>query len=497
MTEADVFNNSEKASRMPTVLIVDDEPSVVSLVTRALEKLGGVDTVSASNGHDARQQILSGKVDVAIFDLLLPDESGLELMASVKEFDAKIPVIYITGGGSAGTAIEAMKAGAFDYLPKPLDVGQLRELVTQAAHVRRLMTEPVGVAHTVQAAAEGEGDFMVGRSSAMTEVYKNIGRVAPKNVTVLIRGESGTGKELVARSLYQHSHRADRPFLAINCAAIPEALLESELFGHEKGSFTGADRQRIGKFEQCTGGTIFLDEIGDMPLPLQGKILRLIQDQRFERVGGNQTIQTDVRIITATHRDLAAMSEAGTFRSDLYYRLNVFEVEIPALRDRVEDLPLLVGHFIHRASRELDQDVNRVSDDAMKVLTSYDWPGNIRELQSVLKKAVLNSTGPLLLSEFLPDFIRETEALRAKGTNFSPSKHDDWEQFVDERVATGTNVLYDETIERMERWLLTRILRKTSGNQVQAATILGITRTTLRSKLGKLGLTIEKVVDAE
>lgn len=482
---------------MPTVLIVDDEPSVVSLVTRALEKLEGFVTVSATNGHDAREHLQRGGVDVAIFDLLLPDESGLELMMAVKEYDPKIPVIYITGGGTAGTAIEAMKAGAFDYLSKPLSVGQLRELVTQAAHVRRLMTEPVGVAHTVHAAQQGDGDFMVGRSPAMTEVYKSIGRVAPKNVTVLIRGESGTGKELVARSLYQHSNRSDKPFLAVNCAAIPEALLESELFGHEKGAFTGADRQRIGKFEQCNEGTIFLDEIGDMPLMLQGKILRLIQDQRFERVGGNQTIQTDVRIITATHRDLETMSEAGTFRSDLYYRLNVFEIEIPALRNRPEDLPLLVGHFIHRASRELDQDVNRVSDDAMEALSSYDWPGNIRELQSVLKKAVLNATGPLLLSEFLPDSIRSTSASTPNGNGLSRAESDPWEQFAEERINAGTNAMYDEFVERMERWLLTRVLKHTSGNQVQAAAILGITRTTLRGKLNKLGLTIEKVVDTE
>ncbi len=482
---------------MPTVLIVDDEPSVVSLITRALQKLVGFDTVAASNGKDARQHLHSDNIDVAIFDLLLPDESGLELMAAVKEHDAKIPVIYITGGGTAGTAIEAMKAGAFDYLPKPLDVVQLRELVTQAARVRRLMTEPVGVFHTVEATMDGDGDFMVGRSSAMTEVYKDIGRVAPKNVAVLIRGESGTGKELVARSLYQHSNRADKPFLAVNCAAIPEALLESELFGHEKGSFTGAERQRIGKFEQCNGGTILLDEIGDMPLTLQGKILRLLQDQRFERVGGNETIQTDVRIITATHRDLEAMSEAGTFRSDLYYRLNVFEIAIPALRNRIEDLPLLVSHFIHRASRELGQEVSRVSDDAMQTLKGYNWPGNIRELQSALKKAVLNATGPVLLSEFLPDSVSGGNSKPIKIDDLSDSDDNAWEQFVDGRVEAGTNSLYDETIERMERWLLTRVLRRTSGNQVQAAGILGITRTTLRSKLGKLGITIDRVVDAE
>ena len=478
------------------VLIVDDEPSVVSLVTRAIEKVDGFQVISAATAAEAREQLRAGRVDVAVFDLLLPGESGLDLMDAVREIDAKIPVIFITGGGTAGTAIEAMKAGAFDYLPKPLNVGQLQELVSQAANVRRLMTEPVGVAHSVEEAQDSGGDLLVGRSPAMTEVYKSIGRVAPKNVTVLIRGESGTGKELVARSLYQHSNRADKPFLAVNCAAIPEALLESELFGHEKGSFTGADRQRIGKFEQCNGGTIFLDEIGDMPLPLQGKILRLIQDQRFERVGGNETIQTAVRIIAATHRALEAMSENGSFRSDLYYRLNVFEIEIPPLRSRVEDLPLLVGHFIHRASRELEKDVNRISGEAMDALKAYGWPGNVRELQSVVKKAVLNATGPLLLAEFLPNSVRGTVGAASDGAVSVPAIGTDWDRYVDERMEEGTDALYDETIERMERWLITRVLRKTSGNQVQAAGFLGITRTTLRSKLTKLGLKTEKVVDA-
>lgn len=482
---------------MPNVLIVDDEPSTLSLVSRTLEKLDGYVLQTASTATDARKQITAGGVDVAVVDVLLPDASGLELMATVRNVDARLPVIFITGGSTAGTAIEAMKAGAFDYLPKPLNVAQLRELVVHAAEVRRLMTEPVGVAHSVAETIDNDGDLMVGRSAAMTEVYKSIGRVAPKNVTVLIRGESGTGKELVARSLYQHSVRADKSFLAVNCAAIPEALLESELFGHEKGAFTGADRKRIGKFEQCDDGTIFLDEIGDMPLALQSKILRLIQDQRFERVGGNETIQTNVRIITATHRDLEAMSEAGTFRADLYYRLNVFEVSIPPLRDRLDDLPILVSHFVRRASIELDKDVTSVSEGAMETLRSYDWPGNIRELQSFLKKAVLNASGPLLLPEFLPSPLRSGggHSLSDEATQASNTSND-WETFLDERFESGTETLYDETLQRMERWLITRVLRKTAGNQVQAASLLGVTRTTLRSKLTKLGLSIDKVVDA-
>lgn len=481
---------------MTNVLIVDDEPAVVSLVTRVLEKTGQYQIQAADSARSARLQLEDGAIDVAIFDVLLPDESGLKLLAAVQQMDARLPVILITGGGTAGTAIEAMKAGAFDYITKPLNVAQLREVVARAAEVRRLMTSPVGVAHSVEEAQEQAGDPMVGRSAAMTEVYKSIGRVAPRNVTVLIRGESGTGKELVARSIYQHSARSHQPFLAVNCAAIPESLLESELFGHEKGSFTGADRRRIGKFEQCHGGTLFLDEIGDMPLALQGKILRLIQDQRFERVGGNETIQTDVRILTATHRDLESMSNEGRFRPDLYYRLNVYEIRLPPLRERMEDLPILIGHFLRKASRELGQDVNQLSPAAMQALQSYAWPGNIRELQSTLNKAVLNSSGPVLLAQFLPREIRPAPEVSSVAGETPPAEvSSDWDRFVDDRLDAGTDSLYDESIERLERWLIARVLRRTGGNQLQAAARLGITRTTLRSKLSRLGLSIEKVVD--
>ncbi|MCL4112961.1 UNVERIFIED_CONTAM: hypothetical protein GTU68_026254 [Idotea baltica] len=471
---------------MPNILIVDDEPAVVSLVCKAIEKLDGYTTVKAASSAEARERLADDNIDVAVIDVLLPDESGFELMRHVQQLDARLPVIFITGGGTSGTAIEAMKAGAFDYLSKPLNVKHLKELVEHAADVRRLMTT-----------SSSDSDLLVGRSTLMTDVYKAIGRVAPKNVTVLIRGESGTGKELVARSIYQHSDRADKPFLAVNCAAIPEALLESELFGHEKGAFTGADRQRIGKFEQCNDGTIFLDEIGDMPLALQSKILRLIQDQRFERVGGNETIQTSVRIVTATHRDLEAMAEQGKFRADLYYRLNVYEIVIPSLRKRPDDLPTLVGHFLMLANKELDNQVTSVSDVAMKQLQAYDWPGNVRELQSVLKKSVLNASGPLLLPEFLPSSIREfTPSVDAATGEVDDSRNiNEWEHFLDSRLDAGTNSLYDDTLEKTERWLIRRVLRHTKGNQVQAANLLGITRTTLRSKLGKLGISIEKVID--
>ena len=302
---------------------------------------------------------------------------------------------------TADAAIEAMKQGAYDYLFKPLDLHQLRRVVGEALEVARRMREPAVVAET---APDPDVDgAIVGSCPAMREVYKAIGRVAAQNVPVLITGESGTGKELVARAIYQHGPRAKAPFLALNCAAIPEQLLESELFGHEKGAFTGADRRRIGKFEQCHGGTLFLDEIGDMPLALQAKILRLLQEQSFERVGGNETVQTDVRLIAATHRDLKAWSAEGKFRPDLYYRLGVFTIHLPPLRERGDDLPLLVRHYLRRFSRELGREVREVAPEALERLRNYSWPGNIRELQSVLKQALLQASGTILLPAFLPD----------------------------------------------------------------------------------------------
>src|SRR5437762_7322466 len=287
-----------------------------------------------------------------------------------------------------------MKQGAYDYLFKPLDLNQLRRVVAEALEVAQRMRAPAVVAETA-ADPDVEG-ALVGAGPARREVYKAIGRVAAQDVPVLITGESGTGKELVARAIYQHGARANAPFLALNCAAIPEQLLESELFGHEKGAFTGADRRRIGKFEQVSGGTLFLDEIGDMPLTLQAKILRLLQEQSFERVGGNETVRTDVRLIAATHRDLKAWSEEGKFRPDLYYRLSVFTIHLPPLRERGDDLPLLVRHYLRRFSRELGREVRDVAPEALERLRNGSWPGNIRELQSVLKQALLQASGTVL-----------------------------------------------------------------------------------------------------
>jgi two-component system nitrogen regulation response regulator GlnG len=328
----------------------------------------------------------------------------------------------------------------------------------------------------------------------MSEVYKAIGRVAAQDVPVLITGESGTGKELVARAVYQHGPRGKAPFLALNCAAIPENLLESELFGHEKGAFTGADRRRIGKFEQCNGGTIFLDEIGDMPLTLQAKILRVLQEQAFERVGGNETVRTDVRLIAATHRDLKAWSDEGRFRPDLYYRLGVFAIHLPPLRERGDDLPLLVQHFLRLFSRELGREVGEVAPEALERLRSYSWPGNVRELQSVLKQALLQARGTTLLATFLPALPGEATG---QGTA-SPSATGDpnLETFIRLCLTSVEGDLYAETHRQVDRLLLTRVLEDPGGNQLQAARRLGIARDTLRRRLIELGLHLTRRLEA-
>jgi two-component system nitrogen regulation response regulator GlnG len=326
----------------------------------------------------------------------------------------------------------------------------------------------------------------------MQEVYKAIGRVASRDVTVLILGESGTGKELVARAIYSHSRRATGPFLTINCSAIPETLLESELFGHEKGAFTGADRKRIGKFEQCTGGTLFLDEIGDMTPLTQSKLLRVLQDQTFERVGGNETVHTDIRLIAATNRPLEEMVARGEYRSDLYYRLNVFTIQLPPLRERTEDMPELVHHFLQRYSRELHKDIQSVAPETLGLLRAYPWPGNIRELQSVLKQAMLNASGPMLVPAFLPAVIQTGTPPKLNGPVSA-----DWERLLQERLQAGSQDLYAEMLTLMERQLLTTVLRHTQGNQLQAAKILGITRGSLRTKIRALGITIGRAVSSD
>src|SRR5438874_4159223 len=390
---------------MAHVLLIDDDPVVVPEQVRQAFPAPRHRVEVAGTGAEGLRQVGAGAPDVILLDLRLPDQSGLDVYQGIRRLDARIPVIFVTLAKGADAAIEAMKQGAYDYLFKPLDLHRLRLVVGEALEVGRRMRRPAVIAETA-ADPDAEG-AIVGNCPAMLEVYKAIGRVAAQDVPVLITGESGTGKELVARAIYQHGSRAKAPFLALNCAAIPEQLLESELFGHERGAFTGADRRRIGKFEQVSGGTLFLDEIGDMPLALQAKILRLLQEQSFERVGGNETVRTDVRLIAATHRDLTAWSAEGRFRPDLYYRLGVFTIHLPPLRERGDDLPMLVQHYLKRISRELGREIREVAPDALERLRNHPWPGNIRELQSVLKQALLQASGTVLLPAFLPEFPGE------------------------------------------------------------------------------------------
>src|SRR6267142_1538175 len=386
---------------MADVLLIDDDPALIPEQVRQAFPAPRCRVEVAGTGAEGIERVRGGPPDVILLDLRLPDQSGLEVYQQIRKLDARIPVIFVTLAKTADAAIEAMKQGAYDYLFKPLDLHQLKRVVGEALEVARRMRQPAVVA---ESAPDPDVDgAIVGSCPAMGEVYKAIGRVAAQDVPVLITGESGTGKELVARAVYQYSPRGKAPFLALNCAAIPENLLESELFGHEKGAFTGADRRRIGKFEQCNGGTLFLDEIGDMPPATQAKMLRVLQEQAFERVGGNETIRTDVRLIAATHRALKAWSAEGRFRPDLFYRLGVFTIHLPPLRERGDDLPLLAQHYVRRISRELGREVRQVAPEAMTRLRGYGWPGNIRELQSVLKQALLQASGTALLPAFLPE----------------------------------------------------------------------------------------------
>ena len=480
---------------MPKLLIVDDDTLILDCFRYAIpdEKIS-IET--ATSAAQALSLFQNDSYDVVVTDIRLPDSSGLKLLQDLHELDRKVPIILMTGHGTASTAIEAMRKGAFEYLLKPLDPDVLMSVLDRAWEASRMARTPAKIA--VDDGTD-EGDLLVGQCSAMQEVYRQIGRVAGQDVTVLILGESGTGKEVVARAIYQYSKRSERPFLAINCAAIPENLLESELFGHEKGSFTGADRKRIGKFEQCDGGTLFLDEIGDMTPLTQTKVLRVLQDQQFERVGGNETVCTNVRLIAATNRNLTEMMEKEEFRSDLYYRLNVYTIRLPPLRDRQGDLPLLVNHFLKRFTLELDKNIDSVSPQAMQLFLKYSWPGNIRELQSVLKHAVVEAPGATILPEFLPEYVRRIGSAPATAAATQPAAPDSFSddgllKFINDRIGEGTATLYDDVIHRVERIMFVELLHQLDGNISRASSLLGISRSTLRVKLAALGINLDRSV---
>ncbi len=475
------------------LLLLGDEPPVLAEQLRRSFPAPGYRVQVAGFGPCGLERVGDSAPDVVVLGLGARGPAGLEVYRQIRQRDARVPVICVARARRADLAIEAVKQGAYDFLFEPVEQPQLRRVVGEALAVARRLRDQK-VTSESEANPEAEGG-LVGCCPAMQEVYKAIGRIADQTFPVLITGESGTGKELVARTIYQHGARATAPFLAINCAAIPEALLESELFGHEKGAFTGADRRRIGKFEQASGGTLLLDEIGDMPLLAQAKVLRVLQEQSFDRVGGAETIRTDVRLIAATHRDLRAWSDEGKFRPDLYYRLGVFTIHLPPLRERGDDLPLLVQFYLRRVSRELGREVRTVEPEALERLRAYSWPGNLRELQSVLKQAVLRSHGMVLLAASLPPLAAEPgeRALEAGVTEGDTSL----KAFLRLCLAGEDGDQYAQAHRRLDHFFLPRMLEATGGNQQEAARRLGVARQTLRNRLRELGLCLTRRAEVD
>jgi DNA-binding NtrC family response regulator len=447
-----------------TVLAIDDEEGVHYSFTRVFPK--ELELHSARTGAEGIALAGTLRPDVALVDMKLPDTDGLKLIDEIRRVSPRTAIIIVTAYASGRTTMEAMAKGAFDFITKPFDLPLLLGRIEEAASVARHRSGPVSLGGT---SAE-EGEVLIGLSPAMTEVYKLIGRLAPTNETVLIAGESGTGKELVARAVIRHSKRADGPYLAINCAAFPESLLEAELFGYEKGAFTGASERRAGKFEACQKGTILLDEIGDMPLPLQAKLLRVLQEKEITRLGSTAPVKLDVRILAATHRDLQAEVGTGRFRQDLYYRLTTSTIDLPPLRERGEDLPALVAHLARRIWSDLGRPVGRVpafSKAALATLADHSWPGNVRELENVLRQALLSSTGGRITSITLETERRDDpeEALRA----------------VFDRLADEGGAIMDRVTEAFTRFALER----TRGNATAASRLLGVARNTMRKRIGK------------
>ncbi len=478
---------------MHTILIVDDDKSIRYSLKRMTEENFSVFT--AQNGEEALNQFREHSPDLVIMDIKMPGQNGIDVLKQMKSIDPKSLVIIMTAYGTTETAIEAMKYGAFDYILKPFPIPQMKGLIEKALSLRKLMKQEVTYLPT--APGEGDGERIVGSSSKMQEIYKMIGQVAPSDVTVLLRGESGTGKELLARAIYHHSLRAKQPFLPVNCAAIPDTLLESELFGHEKGAFTGAIARRIGRLEQCQGGTIFLDEVGDMSLAIQAKLLRVLQERSFERLGGMETIKVDIRFIVATNKDLEEAISMGKFREDLYYRLNVVSIEVPPLRERKEDIPELVSYFLKKFNRELKKETAGITSAAMAKIASYGWPGNVRQLENILKRAMVLCQGAWILEDQLllekgwdPSFV--------KGSEGGMKPIEDLLDILFEELSKAPIASQDmDMISIIERGLVLRTLQRTKGNQVQAAQLLGINRSTLRGKMERYRIKKEVLVAEE
>lgn len=476
---------------MSTILIVDDDPQL----RQSFEKLlsgEGHSVRTAPSGEAGLAGVQHQVPDLVIMDVRLPGMSGLQTFAAIREIEPKLPVIIMTAFGTTETAIQATKMGAFDYVLKPFDIPDILALIEQALEAGRFMRSVVELDVAPRTA---KNDAIIGRSRTMQEVYKAIGRVAPTDATVLIRGESGTGKELVARAIYQHSLRSEKPFLVINCVAIPETLLESELFGYEKGAFTGAISRRVGKIEQANGGTVLLDEIGDMPFSIQAKILRLLQEKSIERLGGREPIPVDVRIIAATNRDLETALADGRFREDLYYRLKVVTLWLPPLRDRLADIPLLAEYFLARFAAEMEVGSPGMTDEAKNILTNYHWPGNVRELANTIQKALIFSRGCPICQE---DISQAIYGKQGETKGLDEGSEEAVRQWIRRSLASGTEGnLFDTLVDRFASTLINEALTITGGNRSRTAKLLGISRPTLLSKIEKYRLRIGTSVTSD
>lgn len=474
------------------ILVADDEESMRWVLSKALKKKGfAVDL--AGDGDEALKLISAHSYDLAILDIKMPGLSGLELLDRVRELKSELLVVIMTAEASMKNAVEAMKRGAYDYITKPFDLDVIDAIVEKVNRAREMTSQVTQLKEELKERYQPEKSI-IGNSPAMREVYKTIGKVAPSDITVLIQGESGTGKELIARAIHFNSKRIGKPFIALNCAAIPKELLESELFGFEKGSFTGALERKLGKFEQANGGTIFLDEIGDMPLDLQAKILRVLQEKEVVRTGGNQSIAVDVRIVAATNQDLEEKVLHKEFREDLFYRLNVVPILLPPLRERPEDIPLLVDYFLTKSCAELECPPKQCSPEAARHLSAYAWPGNIRELENTIKRAVILSSDPLLSIADFAGITSRKVGERAQIEELS------LEGIVDMKLRScfsnmdkmESGDVHAMVLEQVERPLIRFVLEKTRCNQVKAADILGINRNTLRKKIQDLKIEVKK-----
>ena len=474
---------------MSRILIADDEPSIRLVLRDALEGAGH-EVVEAADGNVARELLSAQPIDLALLDLRMPGPSGLELLDELRNRGAEAPpVVIMTAQNTFENAVEAMKRGAFDYLTKPFELPQLEALIEKVRQQRSLRGEVTALRRRVGEAFRS-GEVLVGRTPEMLELFKTIGRVAASDAAVLILGESGTGKEVVARALHYHSRRREGPFVAVNMTALPSELIEAELFGPERGAYTGAVEARVGRFREAQGGTLLLDEIGDLPLPLQAKLLRVLQERVVSPLGGRQAIPIDVRILASTHRDLEALVREGRFREDLYFRLNVVPLRVAPLRERKDDIHHLVAHFVERFADELGVPRRWPSEAALARLQSRAWPGNVRELENAIKRALVLAAGPVLTPE---DIDQATAASHAPSTS-------DWAELARRELVLsfasgpeageedGARGPYWSFVSRLERAIIREALSHSRGNRIQAARLLGINRNTLSKKIAELGI---------